>query len=86
VVKVPSVKTQAAAKLTPSKPAPKPVRRGDPTLLHVKWASYLPPPQHEEKFDEPGYLAFYPEVGKWLPLSVAELDQHPNRIDWEYSP
>jgi len=56
----------------------------DAALLHVRWASRLTPCQHEAIHDEPGYLAFYPEVVQWLPLSVAELDQHPNRIDWEY--
>lgn len=52
----------------------------DKSQIHLRWASDLSPAQHEAKFDEPGFMAWYPEVSKWLPFSCAELEKYPNHV------
>jgi hypothetical protein len=52
----------------------------DQSQVHLRWASDLPPARHEAKFDEPGFMAWYPESQQWLPMTVLEAEGITNKV------
>jgi hypothetical protein len=77
--KKPQIRSKSSRIICPTlemDPLPQP----DKNQVHLRWSGHLPPVEYEAKFDEPGYMAWYPETQQWLPMTVLEADAITNKV------